>query len=173
MTLPTSGPISIGMVAAELGIALPLSLGDSRVRALAGVPSGPISLGQLRGKSASTSTGGGSSGGGGGGGGTTSTLAASMYDANGETSATGTQYTYLVPVSIAVMGGTAPYSYAWSKLSGSGTLISSNSASASEQFVVGKYANPGDVYTAVVKCTVTDAVGAVVQGQANVTLTIT
>lgn len=52
MTLPTSGPISLGMVAAELGIPLPLSLGDPRVRALAGKPSGPISLGDLRGKSA-------------------------------------------------------------------------------------------------------------------------
>jgi len=52
MTLPASGPISIGMVAAELGIGLPLSLGDPRVRALAGKPSGPISLGDLRGKSA-------------------------------------------------------------------------------------------------------------------------
>ena len=52
MTLPTSGPISLGMVAQELGISLPLSLGDPRVRALAGKPSGPISLGDLRGKSA-------------------------------------------------------------------------------------------------------------------------
>jgi hypothetical protein len=52
MTLPVSGPISLGAVAAELGIALPLSLGDARVRALAGKPSGPISLGDLRGKSA-------------------------------------------------------------------------------------------------------------------------
>jgi hypothetical protein len=53
MTLPASGAISIGMAAAELGLGLPLSLGDPRVRALAGVPSGPISLGQLHGKSAS------------------------------------------------------------------------------------------------------------------------
>ncbi len=52
MTLPTTGPITLGMVAAELGIGLPLSLGDARVRALAGKPSGPISLGDLRGKSA-------------------------------------------------------------------------------------------------------------------------
>lgn len=51
MTLPASGSISLGQVAAELGIGLPLSLGDSRVRNLAGVASGPISLGQLRGKS--------------------------------------------------------------------------------------------------------------------------
>lgn len=54
MTIPASGPITLGQVAAELGIGLPLSLGDSRVRTLAGVPSGPISLGQLRGKSAAT-----------------------------------------------------------------------------------------------------------------------
>lgn len=50
--IPLDGPVSIGRVAQELGIPLPLSLGDSRVRALAGKPSGPISLGDLRGKSA-------------------------------------------------------------------------------------------------------------------------
>lgn len=49
MTLPM-GDISVGMVATEIGASLPLNLGDSRVRALAGVASGPISLGQLRGK---------------------------------------------------------------------------------------------------------------------------
>lgn len=54
MTLPASGAISIGMVAAELGIGLPLSLGDSRVRALAGNVLGQISLGSLYGKSAYT-----------------------------------------------------------------------------------------------------------------------
>lgn len=51
MTLQSVRPISIGNVATELGIGLPLSLGDSRVRTLAGVPSGAISLGQLLGKS--------------------------------------------------------------------------------------------------------------------------
>lgn len=52
MALPTTGAITLGQVAAELNIALPLTLGDSRVRALAGKPSGAISLGDLRGKSA-------------------------------------------------------------------------------------------------------------------------
>lgn len=52
MTLPSSGPISISMVAAELGIsAAGLSLNDSRVRALAGKPSGTISMSDLYGKS--------------------------------------------------------------------------------------------------------------------------
>jgi hypothetical protein len=50
MTTPT-GNITLGNVAAELGIGLPLTIGDGRCRALAGVPSGPITLGQLRGKS--------------------------------------------------------------------------------------------------------------------------
>lgn len=68
MTLPTTGPISISMVAAELGISSAgLSLGDARVRALAGKPTGPISFSDLRGKTAD---------GGGGGGGATFTLTA-------------------------------------------------------------------------------------------------
>jgi len=50
MTTPT-GNITLGNVATELGIGLPLTIGDARCRALAGVPSGPITLGQLRGKS--------------------------------------------------------------------------------------------------------------------------
>lgn len=55
MTLPASGPISMSDIAAELGIsAQGLSLGDSRVRALAGKPSGPISFSDLYGKSATT-----------------------------------------------------------------------------------------------------------------------
>lgn len=52
MTLPTSAPISIGQVAAELGLSSPLSLGDSRVLALAGKSGPPISLTDLYGKSA-------------------------------------------------------------------------------------------------------------------------
>lgn len=51
MALPSSPPITMAQVAAELGISLPLSLGDSRVRALAGKPSGDISMLDLLGKS--------------------------------------------------------------------------------------------------------------------------
>jgi hypothetical protein len=57
VTLPTSGSISMSQVAAELGIsATGLSLNDSRVRSLAGKPSGAISMSDLRGKSASALT---------------------------------------------------------------------------------------------------------------------
>lgn len=164
MTLPTSGPITIGMVATELGISLPLSLGYTRVRALAGIPSGPISLGNLRGKTA---------GGGGGGGGAPSTLAASMADAEGSAiSGSSSAYVTTVPISISVSGGQSPYSYAWSKLSGTGFITAANSPSTVGQFNVPAHAQAGLSYSEVAQCIVTDAVGATVTCSANVTLTI-
>lgn len=52
MTLPSSGPITMAQVAAELGIsASGLSLDDSRVRTLAARPAGAISFADLLGKS--------------------------------------------------------------------------------------------------------------------------
>ncbi|MCZ8322109.1 MAG: hypothetical protein O9296_11080 [Novosphingobium sp.] len=53
MTLQSSGPISLGNVALELGrtSTTTTSLGESAVRTLAGVASGPISLSNLYGKS--------------------------------------------------------------------------------------------------------------------------
>lgn len=51
MALPSSGPITMAQVAAEIGIsASGLSLDDSRVRQLAGRPSGSISMSDLLGK---------------------------------------------------------------------------------------------------------------------------
>lgn len=53
MALPTSGAISMDDIKAELGISGELELTDSRVRALAGIGSGPITLpNDLWGKSA-------------------------------------------------------------------------------------------------------------------------
>jgi hypothetical protein len=51
VALPTTGNISLTMVATELGVALPLSLNDGRTRTLAGIPTGNIGLLSLRGKS--------------------------------------------------------------------------------------------------------------------------
>ena len=54
MALQTSGPISLRDVNIELGLSAgaTISLGGSNIRGLAGVSSGPISLANLRGKSA-------------------------------------------------------------------------------------------------------------------------
>lgn len=52
MPLPSTGAISLGQVNVELskGATVPISLGDTAVRTLAGKLSGPVSLGDLRGK---------------------------------------------------------------------------------------------------------------------------
>jgi hypothetical protein len=54
MPLPTTGPMSLSQVNTELGrsATATISLGEAAVRALAGVPSGPIGKASLRGKSA-------------------------------------------------------------------------------------------------------------------------
>ena len=54
MPLPTTGPISLSAVAAEIGRAAgtAIALGEAAVRNLAGVATGAISLSQLYGKSA-------------------------------------------------------------------------------------------------------------------------
>lgn len=52
MALPSTGAISMAQVRTELGGSGPISLGDANVRSLAGVPSGPISMTNLHGKSA-------------------------------------------------------------------------------------------------------------------------
>jgi hypothetical protein len=57
MTITATAPITLANVMTELrtvtpGRAYPISLGDSDVRALAGIPSGAISLSDLKGKSA-------------------------------------------------------------------------------------------------------------------------
>lgn len=54
MPLPTTGPLSLSAVNTELGrpATATISLGEAAVRALAGVPSGPIGKASLRGKSA-------------------------------------------------------------------------------------------------------------------------
>lgn len=59
MTLPVSGPLSLGDVLAEIrsenpARALPIALGDADVRALAGKPSGAVSLSDLYGKASYT-----------------------------------------------------------------------------------------------------------------------
>ena len=65
MALPTTGPISLAQVAVELGRPnTKISLGDADVRALAGKPTGPVTLADLLGKASGATLVAGRSGGG-------------------------------------------------------------------------------------------------------------
>lgn len=161
MTLPASAPISMAQVMTELRIvtparAYPIALGDADVRALAGVPSGPISLTNLLGKSAYLA------------------MSGSVPDVFDDApSGPVSSYTATVPVSISLTGGLAPFSYAWSKLSGSGTLIAVNAASTSAEFLVVPATVPDQEFNQVVQCIVTDAMGNTLTRSGTVTLILT
>jgi hypothetical protein len=99
MTLPASGSITLAQVAGELGISLPLSLGDSRVLALAGKSGLPISLSDLYGKSGQAPRSATASG---------SDQQYNSASAPGTGSATGTVFP---------AGGSGGYSFAWSLVS--------------------------------------------------------
>lgn len=118
MTIPASGPISLTDVMNELrtsnaGRAYPISLGDSDVRALAGLPSGPISLGDLRGKSSYTP------------------MTVTGHNADGTAFTTNGSGTASCSPSVTVTGGTDPKSYSWSFTSNpDGCTLSSATLSA-------------------------------------------
>lgn len=140
--IPLDGPISIGMVAAELGISLPLSLGDPRVRALAGKPSGPISLGDLRGKSALTP------------------LTVTARNDRGQADTRFGAATVACSPGVIVSGGTGAKSYSWSVLSSGRNVVVllSNSPTVSAEYSFRQ--NETGSATVLLRCTVTDAAGA-------------
>jgi hypothetical protein len=154
MTLPASGSITLGDVAAELGIGLPLSLGDARVLALAGKSAPPISLSDLYGKSAAAP------------------MSGSIPNSSGTTLAPGSSptHTETVSVSINVQGGVLPLSYAWSHVTGDGSVTAVNGANTSASFTVSRFAPAGTIYSQVVQCVVTDSTGAQLVRQGTVTL---
>ena len=142
MTTPT-GDITLGDVAAELGIALPLTLGDSRVRALAGKPTGDITLGDLRGRSAYSPP---------------SVTTDSTYLEQFEFGQGGTSGYASVAGSLTITGGEAPFTVSWARVSGlqisvSGTVDPIFSASGIMPWS----------YQAVFRATVTDKRGAQAQ----------
>ena len=67
-------------------------------------------------------------------------------------------------------GGTAPYTYAWTKVSGD-TMTVTNSTSASTAFRAS--VGPGDSRSATYRCTVTDKNGLSAQDTVSITLTNT
>lgn len=164
MTITVTAPVTLADVMIELrttnaGRAYPISLGDADVRSLAGVPSGAISLSNLLGKSAYTP------------------MSGSVPDVPGATAAIDTANNYFrdVSVAVSVTGGQAPFSYAWSRVSGDigTTVIAANAASTSVRFTVNKTQTAGAVLSAVAQCIVTDATAATLTRSGTVTLTLT
>lgn len=143
MTLPATGAISMSQLAVELGRAAnaPTSLGDTAVRNLAGVASGPISLNSLHGKSSYTP------------------MTVTPYPDDRSYSSTtsgGTAYAY---PSVSVTGGTGGYTYSWSFTSNPSSAALSNATNSqctvSKTYV--KYSNGG--FGAILQCVVQDNTG--------------
>lgn len=74
------------------------------------------------------------------------------------------------PCAATPVGGTAPYIYSWSKVSGGAITVDSPSASSTTFSVTGMAG--GENRNALFKCTVTDAFG-VVKATRNITVDIT
>lgn len=149
MALPT-GTISMSQVNTELGRSstATISLGESAVRTLAGVPSGAISMDNLRGKSAMSVSANNVSGSGFG------------FASSGSVS-TGSPDT-------TVTGGTAPFTFSWTYLSGSSVpQVSSSTAQNPNWF---NNDTPEGSNSAVWRVTVTDANSNTATDDINVTL---
>lgn len=102
MTIPLTGQISFATINVELGRAAnaPISLNETAVRQLAGIPSGPISFNDLRGKSALSVT------------------ASNVTGDNAGFAASGFVESSSGP-SASVIGGVGPFTYNWTRISGS------------------------------------------------------
>lgn len=161
MTLPT-GAISLADVLAELrtvdaGRASTISLQDSDVRALAGVSGAACSLDDLRGKTAYVAMSGN---------------VPDVPDAEAPSNPASST-TASIPVAVSYAGGRAPFSFAWSKISGSGSVTAANSADTVAVMPVARFSEPGEVSSIVLQCVITDATGATLTRQGTVTLTLT
>lgn len=148
MTLPASGSISLGQVLDELrttnpGRGLPISLGDADVRALAGKPSGPISLSDLYGKSS------------------VSPLTATGNNDHTFTSSAYGSGTASAYPSVSVSGGSGARSFAWSILTSSAPVTLSNTGSQICTVSRAFTQNSQGYISAYLRCVVTDATGSV------------
>lgn len=160
MTIRTTPPISLSDVMAELrvanpGRAYPINLGDADVRALAGIPSGAISLGDLYGKSAGTVTPPP----------TPSPLTVQAQGGDGYADSSSVGGTVQCFVSATTSGGTGAITHLWEFISNPGQFTLSNSNSATAR-VSKNYTRFSNGYAeATLKYTARDSAGAEVVAQ--------
>lgn len=145
MTIRSTPPISLSDVMDELRTAnpnrqFPLALGDADVRALAGISSGPISLGNLYGKSSYIPM-----------------TGQGISDASTSNSSFSGGIVACYP-GVQVNGGKDPKTFSWSITSGTGATLSS----ATSQYctVSRNYTkNANGAVSLVLSCVITDAAG--------------
>jgi hypothetical protein len=162
MTLPASGSISSDQIMAELRVAnptraFPLSLTDADVLALAGKSVPPISIpADLYGKGAYTA------------------MSGSVPDVSDTATSNPPSNTAVhIAISVVFTGGQAPFSYAWSHVSGNGTVTAANASSTTADFINNRFSAPGEVQSQVVQCVVTDATAATLTRTGTATMTLT
>lgn len=97
------------------------------------------------------------------------TLNASASPSSVTASGSGTSVT-TSSVTVTPTGGTSPYTYSWTRISGS-TAIAVNSATAATTTFTGSSLASGTTYSAVFRCTVTDNVAATKTVDVNVEVT--
>ena len=127
-----------------------ISLNESAVRTLAGVPSGTISMNNLRGKSAM------------------SVSANNVSGDNGGFAPSGSVSTAGSSPNTTVTGGTAPYTYSWARISGSTVPQISNSVAQNPTWSNGS--TPDGFHEAVWRVTVTATGGATATRDITVSL---
>lgn len=144
MTLPLSGPMSLTDVMTELrleapGRAYPIALGDDDVRALAEIPSGPISMNNLYGKSSYPQ------------------MIIVPTNGSGLFSSAASGGTASCTPSVSVSAGDPPYTYLWSFTSNPNgcTLSFATSSSCQVSKTYGLLENGSA--NAVLQCQVTDS----------------
>jgi hypothetical protein len=144
--IPTTGNISLADVRNELrlvNVGRPqiISLGDADVRALAGIPSGPISLGSLRGKSSYTPM-----------------TVSSFNGSNAADTISGAGAATCYP-SVSVAGGSGGFTYLWAFTSNPGGSTLGNATSATCSVSHAYAQNEAGSAAATLQCTVSDNTG--------------